>query len=41
MTAMAVLRRTEKEMQTEDFEAVADSLQKRFENLEEQFGATK
>jgi hypothetical protein len=38
---MAILRRSEKGHETEDFEAVADSLQRRFENLEQQFGATK
>ncbi len=41
VAAMALLKRVEKEKEAEDFEAVAESLQKRFENLEGQFGATK
>ena len=38
VTAVAVLKHVEKEKESEDFEAVADSLQKRFENLEQQLG---
>ena len=41
ITAMALLKRNEESKETEDFEAVADTLQKRFENLERQFGTTK
>lgn len=38
---MALLKRNEEAKESEDFEAVADTLQKRFENLERQFGATQ
>lgn len=41
VSAMAVLKHVEKEKETEDFEAVADSLQQRFENLEQQLGTSK
>lgn len=41
IAAMALLRRNEEAKEAEDFEAVADTLQKRFENLERQFGASQ